>query len=89
MRQMQFIAALLIIACSACSTVTISPAKDVRIASDPTYQDSKSFFLWGLVGEHDVDVKQICDGRDPVQMQSQETFTDGLLTIITLGIYAP
>lgn len=77
------------LAVSACSTVTINPDGRAKLAGEPTYQDSKSFFLWGLVGEHHVDVQRICNGKEPVQMQSQATFGDGLLKWITLGVYAP
>ncbi|WP_397472323.1 Bor family protein, partial [Rheinheimera sp.] len=39
--------------------------------------------------EHHVDVNTICNGAEPKQMQSQQTFTDGLLGLVTLGIYYP
>lgn len=77
------------LAVSACSTVTINPDGRAKLAGEPSYQDSKSFFFWGLVGEHHVDVQRICNGKEPAQMQSQQTFTDGLLSQITLGIYMP
>uniref|UniRef100_UPI004047FFFD Bor family protein n=1 Tax=Rheinheimera sp. TaxID=1869214 RepID=UPI004047FFFD len=82
-------AALLISFLAACSTVTIQPQQSAKLSSEPTYKDSKPFFLWGLVGEHRVDTAVICDGAEPKQMQSQQTFTDGLLGVITLGIYLP
>ena len=72
-----------------CSTVTISPKGAPKTSVEPTYSDSKSFFLWGLVGEHDIDVKEVCGEREVKQMQTQRTFTDSLLTIVTIGIYAP
>lgn len=74
---------------AACSTVTIHPQQSPKLSSEPTFQASKSFYLWGLVGEHRVDTAAICNGAEPKQMQSQQTFTDGLLGIITLGIYLP
>lgn len=79
----------LMLALSACSTVTVNPDGRAKVVSEPSYQDSKAFFLWGLVGEHHVDVLRICNGKEPVQMQSQQTFTDGLLGVVTLGIYSP
>ncbi|HET7867248.1 MAG TPA: Bor family protein [Burkholderiaceae bacterium] len=80
---------VLLLAVSACSTVTVNPDGRAKLVSEPSYQDSKSFFLWGLIGEHHVDVLRICNGKEPAQMQSQQTFLDGFLTGITLGIYAP
>lgn len=85
--------AMLIIAISitfsGCSTVTISKEGTEKLTSEPNYQDRKTYYLFGLIGEHTVDVKQTCNGSEARQMQSQIRFTDGLLTIITLGIYAP
>jgi hypothetical protein len=78
-----------VLAVSACSTVTVNPDGRAKVTSEPSYQDSKSFYFWGLVGEHHVDVQRICNGKEPVQMQSQQTFKDGLLGVVTLGIYSP
>lgn len=52
-------------------------------------EESKSFFFWGLAGEHSIDVNGVCQGKPAQQMQTQTTFLDGLLGGITLGIYAP
>lgn len=72
-----------------CSTVTIHPAASGKLSSTPTYQDSRPFFLWGLVGDERVNVVEVCANKPVKQMQSQQTFGDGFLTVITLGIYAP
>lgn len=81
--------AFLIFGLSACSSVTITPEGHEKLVNKPTYEESKPFYLWGTVGEHHVDVMKICNGKEPLQMQSQETFTDGLVTFFTIGIYAP
>ncbi|MFP6807203.1 MAG: Bor family protein [Pseudomonadales bacterium] len=73
----------------ACSTVTIQPDPIAKQISEPSYEDSKPFFLWGLVGEERVDVQQICEDNSVIQMQSQQTFQDGLLSLVTLGIFSP
>jgi hypothetical protein len=80
---------VLMLALSACSTVTVNPDGRAKVVGEPTYQDSKAFYFWGLVGEHHVDVLRICGGKEPVQMQSQQTLLDGFLGGITLGIYSP
>jgi len=72
-----------------CSTVTIHPASSGKLASAPTYQDSRPFFLWGLVGDERVNVVEVCANKSVKQMQSQQTFGDGVLTLLTLGLYAP
>jgi hypothetical protein len=73
----------------ACSTVTIRPGGGERDMRDPTFTKRENFFFWGLAGESHVDVKKICGDKAVKQMQSQNTFMDGFLGVITLGIYAP
>lgn len=87
MRALLTCSALLML--SACSSVTIQPQQVAKLSAKPSYQDSRPFFMWGLVGEQRVDVKQVCGDQTVVQMQSQQTFTDGALGLVTLGIYAP
>lgn len=89
MKKSSLVLGVLLVGLSACSTVTIKPEGPNKLANEPTYEDSKPFYLWGLAGEHRVDVLNICNNNEPLQMQSQQTFSDGLLTLITLGIYAP
>lgn len=83
------IVACLLIASSGCSTITIHPQQTHRQLTPPTYQSTEHFLFWGLEGETRVDVQEICGERDVVQMQTQLTFTNGLLTVLTLGIYSP
>ena len=73
-----------------CQTVTISPkGHKHRYSNIPVYEQSQSFFFWGLVGESVVNVQSICGDRKILQMQTQSTFVNQLLTALTLGIYAP
>lgn len=39
---------------SACSAVTIQPRATAKITSQANYEDSRPFYLWGLVGEQPV-----------------------------------
>ena len=84
-----FIALVITAAASGCATVTLTQQGERKISSHPTYEKSEAFFLWGLVGDKYIDVKEVCGTRDVKQMQTQFTFVDELLTFITLGIYAP
>lgn len=74
---------------SSCSTVTISSQDNYKTSVEPSYQRSYPFFLFGLAGEKELDVVEICQGKMPKQMQTQMTFIDGFLQVITLGIYSP
>ena len=74
---------------ASCSTVTIHPQESQKLATAPTFQETRNFYFWGLAGEARVNVKEVCGERTVSQMQSQRTFANGFLGAITLGIYAP
>jgi hypothetical protein len=74
---------------SACSTVTITPKGQSKLSIPPTYEDRMPFFLGGLIGEKDVDVKAVCKGKTVKQVQTQQVFMDSFLAVVTLTIYAP
>ena len=74
---------------ASCATVTIHPTPHQKLTAAPSHTQSLDFFFWGLVGEHHVDVKQICNDAKVIQMQSQRKFADNLLSFVTLGIYSP
>jgi len=74
---------------SACSSVTIRPEGGDKNRGEPSYLDSKPYYFWGLVGEHEVDVNAACEGLAVEQMQTVTTVSDFLLGIVTLYIYAP
>ncbi|NRB37052.1 MAG: Bor family protein [Pseudomonadales bacterium] len=74
---------------AACSTVTIQPKAAEKQTQAADFSETRHFFFWGLMGETHVDVKDICADKAITQMQSQATFVNGLLTVVTLGIYAP
>jgi hypothetical protein len=52
------------------------------------FEEKGNFFLWGLVGEKEVDLKKMCPAG-PARWQNQQTFVDGLIGTVTLGIYIP
>lgn len=72
-----------------CSTMTIHPKASYKRITEPTYQLTVPFYFWGLSGAHRLDVNAICGDKKPVQMQTQATVENMLLTLVTLGIYAP
>jgi hypothetical protein len=80
---------LCVLVIAGCNTVTLNPKGQPRLTTAPTYEKSLPFFIFGLAGEHTVDAKEACHGRAVRQMQTQDTVTDALLTVVTFGIYAP
>jgi hypothetical protein len=81
--------AMLVILLSACSTVTIRSEGGVKETTPPTYLDSKPFYLFGLIGSHEVDVNEVCEGAEVLQMQTARTMNDYLFGLATWFIYSP
>ena len=51
---------------------------------------SPSFFVSGIGRRETVDAAKICGGAENVvKTETQQTFVNGLLSFITLGIYTP
>lgn len=48
-----------------------------------------SFFIFGLVGEQNLDVHEFCPAGRVAEVQTGANFATGLVTFVTLGIYAP
>jgi len=78
-----FLAALVLL--SGCHTF------QVEISDEPVNRvvyDRKAFFLWGLAPTREIDLGDHCP-QGTVKIYEDTTFTDGLLHLITLGIYSP
>jgi Bor protein len=73
----------------ACSNVTLRPDDKLQKLSGHTHEARQDYFLFGLIGEHHIDVKEKCAPRKATQIQAQDTLSDSLLKIITFGIYSP
>lgn len=76
----------LLITLSACSSVTVRPNGGLKDVSMPHYLDSKKYYLWGSIGEHDIYVTKICGDKKVKQMQSIMTVSDWVRSTLTLGI---
>jgi hypothetical protein len=75
---------------SACASVTITESQLSDIASSiPTWEQSFNFYLWGLIGEHSVNVEAICRDKRAIRMQSRFSGSDLLYGVLTAGIYLP
>ena len=84
-----FLSIIIAITLSACSSVTIKTDKGSELRVAPSFQQSYTYWWWGLRGEHTINAREICIGRPVEQMQSTYTITDTLAGLFTLGIYAP
>lgn len=78
---------LFAITASGCYKATFMSNPSVVRGQD--YDQWNSFFLWGLVGEETLDVRQFCGGGQVAQVRTGANVLTGLVSVVTLGIYAP
>ncbi len=73
-----------------CNTVTATRDGGPVKVSEPDFIQRQNFFVFGLAPDaRVVNIKTVCKDKPPTQLQTQNTFLDGFLGLITLGIYAP
>ncbi len=80
---------ILVLLLSACSSVTMRPYGGIKEQRAPDYSDSKDYYFWGLMGEHEINTAEICGDRRVEQMQAVSTSSDWVRGVFTLFIYAP
>ena len=78
---------LLAISATGCYKATFIANPQVVKGAD--HDQWNSFFLWGLVGDETLDVRQFCSGGQVAQVRTGANFLTGLVTLVTIGIYAP
>jgi len=89
MRARSIFIVLLLLLSTGCMTATVRPEGGAKVDTDASWQERQHFFVYGLVGESRIDVQEVCSGRDATQLQTRQQFVDGLLGLVTIGIYAP
>ena len=73
---------------SGCAQQTFTINKD--ISEKPQQTTTHHFFVSGIGQTKTVDAAAVCGGADKVvRTEVQQTFADGFLGFITLGIYTP
>ncbi|WP_394836128.1 Bor family protein [Pendulispora rubella] len=53
------------------------------------HEEWNSFFFWGLAGEAEVNVADICHQRDAWKIEEGTNGATWFVSLITLGIYSP
>ena len=71
-----------------CANVNVRTDNMPEVNTAPTFEESYSFWWWGIEGEYEVNVREVCLGKGVEQMQTVATFNDALITLATLGIYS-
>ncbi len=79
----------LLISLSGCAAVTITQSGKADFQYRPQYEESRYFFFWGLIGEHHINVKDICKDKPVKQMQTKYSAWDVLWGSLSLGLYMP
>jgi hypothetical protein len=67
-----------------CKATFINPA----VVPGETHEEWTDFFIVGLVGKEEFDVREFCPG-EAAKVATGGNFLTGLVTVVTLGIYAP
>ena len=80
---------LLFLMLTGCAAVTITQSGESDFENRPHYEESKHFFFWGFIGEHHINVKDICQDKPVKQMQSKFSSWDVLWGGLSLGLYLP
>jgi hypothetical protein len=48
-----------------------------------------NFFLWGIAGTVEVDVRESCPSGEVARVETGANFATGFFTLLTAGLYAP
>jgi hypothetical protein len=78
--------ALCAVASSGCFKATFGDPTQVPGIEHNRWTD---FYLYGLVGDEVVDVNEFCSDGRAYQVRTGGNFGSVLVTVVTLGIYAP
>jgi hypothetical protein len=74
---------------TACSSVTVRPYGGEKVTTEPDYKESKDYYLGWLLGEHTVNVSDICGERRVMQMQAVSSLYDMVVSFASILIYTP
>lgn len=65
------------------------PINDDNVPTVPTYEGTNHFIFWGIGQTKVINPKDVCGTRKIRAIESHYSFLQGLLTILTYGIYSP
>ena len=73
---------------SGCAQQTFNLGQGV--ATKPKEVTTHHFFVSGIGQHKTIDAAKVCGGADKVvRVETQQTFVNGLLGLVTFGIYTP
>ena len=62
---------------------------DPKLVRGLEHDQWTSFFVFGLVGTQEIDVRNFCEGRPIAEVKTGGNFATSLVSAVTLGIYTP
>ena len=72
-----------------CATQTYLVNQEAA-STKPSFEDRQDFFIAGIGQDETVDAAKICNGsQNVIKVESELTFLDGFLGVLTYGIYTP
>jgi len=73
-----------------CANTRFNVAGNISPSAVPKYEEKQNYFVSGIFQRQTIDAAQICGGAEKVAATAKEhTFVDGLLGVLTIGIYTP
>lgn len=82
------LAIILAITLTGCAKQSFDLRKDSSVT--PAKEETHHFFISGLGQEKSINAAAVCNGADKVsRTETQLTFMNGFLNVITFGIYTP
>lgn len=80
--------AVLLAGLTGCSTQTYIVSEQPA-AKTASYDKMQHFFVGGIGQQSEKDTKEVCTNNNVAKVQTQQTFLNGLLSMISYGIYSP
>ena len=62
---------------------------DPKLVRGLEHDQWTDFFIFGLVGSEDIDVRQFCEGKPIAEVKTGGNFATAFVSAITIGIYSP
>jgi hypothetical protein len=63
--------------------------QDPRAFAGIHHEEWTDFFIFGLVGTEELDVREFCGNDEVAAVRTGSNFATGLVSVLTIGIYTP
>jgi hypothetical protein len=77
----------LLLATSGCYKATFY--KNASVSKGEEHEEWTDFFVFGMVGSEQIDVKKFCSNGDAAVIRTGANVGTGVIGVLTIGIYTP